>query len=131
MLRNVRREAFAQAMARGTAPIDACSEAGYGRWYKQAKRLSTNAEIIARIEEIREHEAGGGSDDLAPVIDALMSLAKKAAGLNTAAAMGAARGALAEAARLKQLLPKPKTAGEIEAEMQHEEWLEQFGIQSG
>ena len=54
MLRNPKREAFAQSVANGTSLVDAARAAGYdeSRAYKTASELRKRADIAARIVEV-------------------------------------------------------------------------------
>ncbi len=120
-LRNRRREAFALAMARGAAPLEACVAAGYKRCSTQAGRIKKLPEVVEREEQLREALAWGGSGDLAPVINEMRRLAVAAGELKTAAGMMAAKGFLVEAARLKGMLPVELAP--LRRRLTIEEWL--------
>lgn len=104
-LKNPKREAFAQARAKGLAPKPAHAEAGYASGWRAAA-LADSDEVKARVTEILDHLAWGGSRDLGGLIDELRDAFRAAVKLNTGAGMVAARGLATEAARLKQMLPK-------------------------
>ncbi len=126
-LRNRKREAFALAMARGAAPLEACVAAGYKRCSTQAGRIKSLPEVIEREKQLREDLAWGGSGDLAPVINEMRRLAKKSGELKSAAGMMAAKGLLVEAARLKGLLPKRGALDDLPPELTDEEWMLRYG----
>ena len=116
-----RREAFAQGLARGAAPVAAWQEAGYARHMGRALAAAAEKDVAARVVEIGVERAGGGSADLGFLIDQCIALADKAGDLGTAAGMVAARGFLVEAARLKGLLPAPVPPPR--RRLSTEEWL--------
>ena len=124
-----RRERFAQGLARGAAASRAWEDAGYKRKGPRARAAAKRKDMVARVKEIIRAREWGGSGDLAPVIDECMRLAIKARTMNTAAAMVAARGLLAEAARLKGLLGAAAPApDELSArpELTDDEWLARY-----
>ncbi|HEV2365507.1 MAG TPA: hypothetical protein VGS12_15055 [Caulobacteraceae bacterium] len=139
-LENERREAFAQAVARGMSCARAAEKAGFG-FHRHGARLARARDVAARIGAIRASLAGGGSRELGPLIDRLLGIFVAGVTLNNAAALVAARSALVEAARLKQLLPfapgegppaaAPAPTGEpfhwTDKEMSDEEWNAHFG----
>ena len=96
-----RREAFARALAMGLSWIAASADAGYAGNRKLARERAAAPEIVARVKALRDEPAWDETSDLAGVINALLRLARKAGDMPTAAAMAAARGLLAEAAKLK------------------------------
>ena len=96
-----RQEAFARALAMGLSLTAAPTEAGYAGNWKQARARAAGPHIVARLKALRDEPAWDETSDLAGVIKALLRLARKAGDMPTAAAMAAARGLLAEAAKLK------------------------------
>ncbi|HEV2362893.1 MAG TPA: hypothetical protein VGS12_01710 [Caulobacteraceae bacterium] len=139
-LDDARRERFAHAVASGLSPKAAAAEAGFAR-PRQAFRLLASPAVARRIAALRCERAGGGSRDLGPLIDKLLGIFDAGLALKNAQALVAARGALVEAARLKQLLPfapgeapppaAPVATGEpfhwTDKEMSDEEWNAHFG----
>ncbi len=109
-LDNPRWEAFANARAREVPTIEAARIAGYAKPNQSAASLERRPEIRGRIGVILERRRGGGSPDLGGLIDRLIALADKAAETADARAIDVARGCLAEAGRLKQLLPAERPA---------------------
>ena len=101
-LNNSRHEGFARALARGASPKQAAAETGYDYHPDRARRLAATAAVAARVAELIEAARWGGHADLATVFSELMRLAKAAGELETAAAMVAARGLLAEAIALRE-----------------------------
>jgi hypothetical protein len=81
MLKNPKRESFAQSVANGTSLVDAARSAGYetSRAYKTASELRKRADIAARIQEILEkrtklnvvHDVYGMRECLAETDEAL------------------------------------------------------------
>ncbi|MBA3812265.1 MAG: hypothetical protein H0X27_11610 [Caulobacteraceae bacterium] len=123
-LHSPRREAFAQGLARGAAPVTAWQAAGFARHMGRANAAAAEKDVAARVVEIALERAGGGSTDLAPLIDRCVALADTAGTFKTAAGMVAARGLLAEAARLKGLLPIP--ASPPRRRLTTEEWVAEY-----
>ncbi len=119
-----RREAFAQARARGLARKVAARAAGYtGK--NTAKKLDGHEAVRARIGVILRQRAGGGSRDVGAVIDKLIALADQAAEAKEARGWDVARHCLVEAARLKGGLPADAAAPASAAaprELTIEEW---------
>ncbi len=128
-LDNARHEAFAQARVAGASRRDAFRQAGYDDLGRGIGRVDTRPEVVARLAELEQAARWGGSGDLGPVIDELMGLAQKAGALGTAAGMSAARGLLAEAAKLKMQLdvqPDAYCRPSPVPELTKEEWLKAF-----
>lgn len=127
-----RREKFARGLAEDLPAWRAWEAAGYGRNPHRARTRAAKAEMIARVRELRLARLWGGSRDLAPVIDECMRLAQIAGEQPTGAALIAARGLLAEAARLKQMLPMTGNGAQNarwvppEPVMDHEAWMARF-----
>ncbi len=105
-LTNPRHEAYARARATGGSKSAAYKEVGYTD-SSNTGRVETIKGVPERIEELRDHIQWGETSDVAPVINELMRLAREAGTFKTAAGMVAARGLLAEAARLKGRLGEP------------------------
>lgn len=53
VLKNVRHEKFAQALAKGKSATEAYAEAGYKPHQPSASRLLSNAMVAARVEELQ------------------------------------------------------------------------------
>jgi len=105
-----KREAFAQALASGMTPEEATREVKYGnRDRERIRARAARADVIARVAEIPRERALALAD-LAPVIERLIAAADVAAKQDSAAALVAMKGLLAEAGRLKGLVPKPPPA---------------------
>jgi len=97
-----REEAFARALATGLCLGAAGAEAGYGRRHRRGAERAARPDIVARARELGDARQWGEACDAATMIRALMRLAGKAGRMRTAAAMVAARGLVAEAAKLEQ-----------------------------
>jgi phage terminase small subunit len=59
ILPNARHEAFAHGLARGLSATEAYVNAGYKDSRSSASRLSTNANIVARVAELQQMAAQG------------------------------------------------------------------------
>ena len=99
-----RYEAFAQALAAGLSIKAAAAQAGYHDDRYWSHRRAGLKVITDRVAFLVEAAIGGGSSDLAPIIDKLVALADRAGDLDSGAGMTAACHLLSEAARLKRLM---------------------------
>ena len=129
-LSNPKREAFAEALARGHPVLRAWEKAGFAYHATRARRRMAAPDMVARVAEIRRERDGDGPADLIPVINRCMILAEAAGKIGSAAGMAAARGLLAEAARLKRLLPPAPLSEswpEDRPELSDDEWLDKYG----
>ncbi len=97
-----RDEAFARALAMGRSQGAAGAEAGYARRHRLGGERAARPDIVARTRELGDARQWGEAGDAATMIGALMRLAGQAGQMRTAAAMVAARGLVAEAAKLNQ-----------------------------
>ena len=125
-LTNPRHEAYARARATGGSKSAAYKEVGYAA-SSNTGRVETIKGVPERIAELRDHVHWGETSDVAPVINELMRLAREAGAFKTAAGMVAAKGLLAEAARLKGRLAEPITGERIASKrnppLSNAEWL--------
>lgn len=124
---NKRQESLAKGVAAGLTLRDAGLAAGYSGKSDYIYDVAKKEDYIKRVSVLRKDRAWGGSADLAPAIDMLMGAAEKILGNNdlTPAACDAAQRLIAEAARLKQKLPK-RASGDLSLE----EWVTRFGPKS-
>jgi len=126
---DVRLEALAQALARGLPLHAATREAGYSRQTGMSRRRAGRYDVQTRVNEIKRERLDAAADP-APIIDLLMELGAAAGKLGTAAGMVAARGLLAEAARLKVKLVEEQgpatTYSIVPPKLSKEEWLRAF-----
>jgi hypothetical protein len=127
---NSRKEAFARGLARGKTPDEAYVTAGYkpsGRPGGPAKKDETKE----RVEEITPRSGWGETRDVKAVIEDLKAAFDKAVRLDSAAGMAAARALAAEAAKLKQLLPREPEPQDGRAErmrtLTEAEWIKLYG----
>ncbi len=131
-LKNARYEAYARARVRGLDPKRAYYAAGYSGEGRNYGRVEQTPKVIARIEELRGENLWSECEDLGPLIDELGRLVKAAGRLDSAASLVAARGLIAEAARLK-ILQADRALAQIPAietlrpEMSREEWMATYG----
>jgi phage terminase small subunit len=56
-LKNARHEKFAQELAKGKSQVGAYAAAGYTEDRTAASRLSTNANVVARVAELKKRAA--------------------------------------------------------------------------
>ena len=123
-------EAFARALARGLSPGMASSEAGYARGRNRGRERAARSHVAARVGALQWDEAG----DARAMIGALMGLAGTAGQMRSAAAMVAARGLVAEAARLTTRPPERTEAaasavriGPMILPLSDEAWAAKYG----
>ena len=121
---------FARGLARAKAPEKAYVAAGF-RPNENAGPLTARNEIKQRIEEITPRSGWGETRDVKPLIEDLKVAFDKAVRLGSAAGMAAARALAAEAAKLKQLLPRePEPEDGRSRRMQtltEAEWIKLYG----
>ena len=130
-----RDEAFARALAMGRAQGAAGAEAGYARRHRRGARRAARPDVVARTRELGDTQQWGEACDQVEMIRALMRLAEKAGRMRTAAAMVAARGLVAEAAKLNQRIDdqRRETADDAPAitaaflPLSDEDWAEKYG----
>lgn len=77
VLKNSRHEKFAQLLAEGKSATDAYAEAGYSGDRTAASRLSTNANIRQRVDEIKNRVAEKAEWSAADRLIALKSIYDK------------------------------------------------------
>ena len=130
-LNNPRWEAFAQGRANGLSLQDSYALAKYKakpeNILRSVKQIAAHADIKARILELQEEMNWGATSDIVVVINELALLARRARTMDTAASLVAARGILAEIAKLKGRLG-PSDGGLVdntppEPPMSKAEWL--------
>jgi hypothetical protein len=124
-------EIFAEAYARGARIKDAGLAAGYSAESKAMYRRFHSDDFQERVKRHQRALIPAETPDLVPVIDRLMKAADAAVTLKSAAAMKAACDLLAEAARLKRLLPLDQPDQGPRYEMTREEWLATFAPRPG
>ncbi len=123
-------ETLARALARGLSRNAARAEARYARHSRRGRERAARADIAARAGELRDARQWGETREVSEMIGALMRLAGKAGEMRTAAAMVAARGLLAEAAKLKGQLGDPADTFDStppEPPMSRAEWIAIYG----
>jgi hypothetical protein len=119
-------DALAAGYARGLSKQAAAVAAGYSPRTSSFREHFKKQAFQDRIDKHRRALNQAETPDLVPIIERLVSAADKAAAMPTAAAMKAACDLLAEAARLKRLLPLDQAAARPRYEMTREEWLATF-----
>jgi hypothetical protein len=125
-------EKFAAGIAKGYTQRRAADEAGYSPRTKSMSKWLRRPSFMDRVERYRRANGTSVAPDLLPIIERLVKVADavtapRASGEPpTAAAVQAARAALVEAARLKQLLPTDVPRAEDYYQMTREEWLATF-----
>ena len=127
-------EALAPALAMGLSRSPAGAEAGYARHWEHGRERAARPDIIARARELGEASQWEETREVSEMIGALMRLAGKAGGMRTAAAMVAARGLVAEAAKLnRQTDERRETPDEAPAidprflPLSDEDWTAKYG----
>lgn len=130
-----RYEALAQGLARGLSLRQANAEAGL----KEARpcrmrRRAARKDVAARIAELKAQMTWGDAEPLRVIYERAMALADRAGGLDSGAALAAARGLFAEAARAVReagifgaesgRAQTPR--GPVPPDMTNEEWLAAF-----
>jgi hypothetical protein len=119
-------DTFADGIAEGLPVRPAAIRAGYSATSNSVYQWLKRPEFMARVEKFRRRRAPAATGDLEPVIERLLAAADSAAALNSAPALRAVRDLLAEAAKLKQLLPPPEATPPRAYEMTREAWLDAF-----
>jgi hypothetical protein len=136
VLNNPHREAFAWMLAEGLGRLDAYRRCGFKAKGKNAsdsaRRMAARASMAARIDEIRREMDWAASADIPAIINELAWLIRKARGMDTAAALTAAKGMLSEVVKLKGKLadaadaPSPAAATPPEPPMSKADWIEAY-----
>jgi hypothetical protein len=129
-----RQEALARVLATGLSRSVAAAEAGYAKHWRHGRERMARPDIVARARELGDARQWGETRDAGEMIGALMRLAGKAGAMRTAAAMVAARGLVAEAAKLNQrTLGQRETPHEAPAidprflPLSDEDWTAKYG----
>jgi hypothetical protein len=118
---------MAQGVADGLCLKQAGIAAGYSRNSTSCiYKVARDPAFRARVETLIRQRQWGASDGLAPMIELMVDCAQSARELGNGAGMTAAHRLLAEAARLKQLLPPPLAPGELS----DEDWRRAYGPRS-
>jgi hypothetical protein len=117
---NPQHEAFAQARARGLTQRASGVEAGYSPCSgKTASRLANSKAIINRVKAIR---AAAEATSVETMIRTLVAYAKTASEKESAAGMVAARGLIAEAAKLRMATGKKAPAASAAEAPPDDDW---------
>lgn len=103
-LKNARHERFAQELAKGKAQDKAYADAGYKPDRGAASRLSSNVNVIARLQELKERTAEKTVVTAASITDRLLAIAKKGEEKDDASMLQVARASLMDAAKLNGLV---------------------------
>jgi len=129
-----RQEAFARALSRGIAPVEAARAAGYKTAERRGPERSRQPKIAARVAVLK-------ANDTAALIDELIAIGRQARALDDPRGLGVARACLVDAARLKLRRPPdgPPAPGpamapapdpilvELDRDLSDEEWTRRFG----
>ncbi len=97
-LESSRLETFASERADGTKPPDAWRKAGYPHAGNRLYRLLQAPHAVARTQAITIEFQRTGSNDIGPIIEALMQMSKEAAAMDTDAGRHLAAGLANDAA---------------------------------
>lgn len=103
-LKNARHERFAQELAKGKSQVDAYAAAGYTGDRTAASRLSTNANILARVEELKGKAAERCVVTVEGITQRLLNIAQKGEDAKDAPLLSVARASLMDAAKLNGLI---------------------------
>src|SRR5579859_587058 len=117
-LRDPRREAFAQARAKGALLIDAYESAGFVRHRGHPSRLALKDEVAERIAELRAMQTD--MDDVSPtgLLASLRRIIKAGENSESPALVNAARLAIVDASRIQAEL-----ASQQAREWTHLDWV--------
>jgi hypothetical protein len=129
-LLDARHEAFARARAEGLSIRAAAGRTGYSHG-GNTSRIDKLPAVVGRVAELTTQIRRCDEARLEPVIDRLMGLAETAGELRSAAALNAARGLLADAAKLRQQLdaqsfPTADDYDDIPPSVSEEEWIKKY-----
>ena len=128
-------EALARGLARNLSVRRASLEAGFAdlRPCRTTRRVE-RADVKVRVAELKAEITWGGAEPLRAIYERAMALADRAGGLDSGAALAAAKGLFAEAARAVReagvfgaeggRLQAPR--GPVPPDMTTEEWLAAF-----
>jgi hypothetical protein len=124
-------EEFARARAEGLFCKAAYARAGYKGRGGYAYKINRRPDVAARVAELVALARLCDEARPEPMIVKLMGLAQTAANLGTASGLNAAKGLLAEAAKLRLQLDAQSFPGEDEYEdippsLSEEEWLKKY-----
>jgi len=129
-----RQEAFAQALGRGMAPVEAARAAGYKTAQRRGQERSRQPEIAARVAVLK-------ANDTPALIDELIAIGRRASKFDDPRGLGVARACLVDAALLK-LARRPRgltsaappsavqldpILAELDRDLSDEEWTRRFG----
>jgi hypothetical protein len=103
-LKNARHEKYAQELAKGSSQVDAYAAAGFAPNRTCASRLQTNANIRARVEELKSKAAERTIVTVEGITERLLNIAKKGEGATDAPLLSVGRAALMDAAKLNGLI---------------------------
>ena len=128
---NPRHGAFAQALARGESIAAATAASGLKHMPQRMRERAETPALKERVAELKEQHRWGDNDELAKVFGVLMRLAESAGTLESGAAMTAAKGLLAEAARLRESVPRAQASAPAPERprlptLTREEWIATF-----
>jgi len=127
-LDDTRREAFAQALARGASVREAAQRSGFKGRFAHHRRRASSPPIADRVAEIVKEAEWGGDAELARLFTELVDMAAEARGKEN---LAAARGFLADAAKLKRdwaelAGPALDDGVIVPPDLSKEEWLATF-----
>jgi phage terminase small subunit len=110
VLENARHERFAQEVFKGSSSRDAYRTAGYSpsndaATDASASRLLSDAKVMARLAELKEHAAARAEVTVASLTKKLLAIAEKAEGKEEAPMLSVARASYMDIAKLNGLAP--------------------------
>ena len=125
-----KREALAQAVARGEPFDQARLTAGYASTTRSVFEFQEDQRFLARVKEIRARFEAESASDVPAIIERLLAVTRGDEKLPSAAAIDAIRRCLLAAAALKLRLTHGPLNGEGESESSLAEWLAAYGPKS-
>jgi hypothetical protein len=103
-LKNPRHETFAQSLAEDLSPVAAYRASGFNGKPRgastTANRIAKRADVVKRVDELRQDMNWGATSDIPRIINELAWLVRRARTMDSPAALTAAKGILVEMARL-------------------------------
>jgi hypothetical protein len=111
VLTNPKWELFAQELAKGKTQTEAYELAGYKGDRTTASRLATNANVIARVNELLQRAANRVEISISSLTERLIRISDKSEAIAEPAGYSVARQAAMDVAKLHGLIIEKKETG--------------------